>query len=134
MAERIKFKLLGIEAGYHDKDGGLVEVLLKTDQGPVTLVTLPEVMLEVAGKASQVAVKAHSLSGRTKGHMTVKAETVEGFAAASPVDQPVVVLSLRGSNGIVQAYALSPDQVVELQRQLAEAEPVARVYLKKTIQ
>jgi hypothetical protein len=127
-------KLRGIGLMLNTPDGAVVRFELDSEAGPIRLEAAPETAMEVARHMNQLGTRATGLAQKAAGHMAISAVQVDALTAGATAGSPVVMLSLRGTNGMVETYALTPDQTAKLMGLLSTAEPIARSYLKKTIQ
>lgn len=108
------------------EDGSVVELQFKSARGPVTLIFDPDDLERFAARSMELIRHAQNKRRAISGHLEVHASDVVGAIADSPAGGGKVILSLRGSNGIVQAFGLTPQQSLELRPMLEKAEGKAR--------
>jgi hypothetical protein len=118
----------------HDKHGRTVEITFDSDHGGVTLVTFPEALQALAAQMSELASLAMSVRSDRRGQARVEAMTVKTAEARAPISGHAVILSLRGSSGIVLHFALSHAQSAELRGEMERAEEQARTKRRIVLQ
>lgn len=104
------------------EDGSLVELHFKSVRGPVTLVFAPDDLERFASRSVELIRDAQNRKRARAGHFVSVASDVVVADADAPVGGGKVVLSLRGTNGIIQQFGLTPSQSAELRPQLENAE------------
>lgn len=113
------------------KDGSQVELEFKTDGPSVTLVFDPDELEQFAARSIELIRAAQTHKRASAGHFEVQASAVVATMADAPVGGGKVILMLKGTNGIVQSFALTPDQSQELRPLLRKAETKAQTDKKQ---
>ena len=116
-------------------DGSEVRISFETDQGEIEIASTPEGLWNLAGKMSELAVQAIAAKSRANGEtQKIHVAAIVEAKAETPIDAPIVALGLKGTNGSVQHFGLSPDTSAALRREMEAAEPQARDNQKKNLQ
>ncbi|WP_139832266.1 hypothetical protein [Mesorhizobium australicum] len=108
------------------EDGSLVELEFETSGAPVTLQFDPDSLENFAVRAVELIRHAQNQKRASAGHLSLRASDVVAVAADAPVGSGKVVVSFRGTNGIVQSFALTPKMSEGLRPTLRKAEAKAQ--------
>lgn len=120
----------GVLEARHSDDGTEVHFVLPADNGPIGLTSTPERLLEIAGKMSQLAAHALSLSR----HQVITAVELSAASAQTPVGADSVALSLRSKNGSLQHFGMTPELIEKLRKDMEAAEHDAIANRAQTLQ
>jgi hypothetical protein len=115
-------------------DGTEVRVGFDTDQGTIELVCTPEALWNLSSHMSQLGAHAIALKSRAQGSQQIHVEEIAEAKAETPKNAGIVALGLRGTNGSVRHFGLSPETSEKLRPQMEAAERQARDNQKKNLQ
>lgn len=118
----------------HKNDGTEVRVSFDTDQGTIELVTTPEALWNLGSHMSQLGAHAMAIKGRAQGSQQIQVEEIAEAKAETPKGAGIVALGLKGTNGSVRHFGLSPETSEKLRPQMEAAERQARDNQKKKLQ
>ncbi|MDO8360314.1 MAG: hypothetical protein Q7T08_09765 [Devosia sp.] len=115
-------------------DGTEVRVSFDTDQGTIELVCTPEGLWNLGSHMSQLGAHGMAVKGQAQGFQQIHVEEIAEAKAETPKDAGIVALGLKGTNGSVRHFGLSPETSATLRQQMEAAERQARDNRKKKSQ
>jgi hypothetical protein len=126
------FKVASMPRASYAEDGSEIQMEFQADDNRrITLAFEPNALDLFVSRTMQIVNHARNQKLSIGDHFAIQASEVVAALAQAPAGGGKVILALRGTNGILQHFALTPNEADSLRPQLHQAAKSARTQAAK---